>query len=88
MPSCWLGVEWAAAALSGAGPGEALSCLADVAEPARAGPPGAAELVAALPRSGHPQAGRVARALTEFLASGAPRSVEHQLQVTVRLTRW
>jgi hypothetical protein len=84
----WLAVEWAAAALSGAGPDEALSYLADAADPSPDGPPNAALLVAALPSSGHPQADQVAQELTAFLASGAPRSIEHQLQVTVRLIRW
>ena len=83
----WLGVEWAAAALEHAGPDEALSYLADAADPTSDDPPGARDLIAALPRSGHPQAAQVAQALTEFLASGAPRSIEHQLQLTVRLTR-
>jgi hypothetical protein len=84
----WLGVEWATAALQHAGPDEALSCLADAADPASDDPPGARDLIAALPRSGHPQAAQVAQALTEFLTSSAPRSIEHQLQLTVRLTRW
>jgi len=84
----WLAAEWAAAALASAGPDEALSYLADAADPSPDGPPDAALLVAALPHSGHPQADQVARDLTAFLASGRPRSIEHHLQVTVRLTRW
>ncbi|HEY6797873.1 MAG TPA: plasmid pRiA4b ORF-3 family protein [Kineosporiaceae bacterium] len=84
----WLAVEWAAAALPLCGPDEALSYLADAADPSPDGPPSAAVLVAALPRSGHPQADEVAQALAAFLASGAPRSIEHQLQVTVRLAGW
>lgn len=93
-------MEWAAAALVDAGPDEALSYLADAAHAAAApdaavavaptpdDPARAQDLIAALPGSGHPQAAQVAQALAEFLASGAPRSIEHQLQVTVRLARW
>jgi hypothetical protein len=84
----WLGVERAAAALPVAGPDEALSCLADAAGRRSGDQPDAQELVAALPGSGHPQAAQVAQSLTEFLASGAPRSIEHQLQVTIRLSHW
>ena len=66
----------AAAALVDAGPDEALSYLADAADPTSEDPLDAHELVAALPGSGHPQAAQAAQAaqaLTEFLASGAPR---------------
>jgi len=84
----WLGVEWAAAALADAGPDEALSLLSDAADTSRNERPDARQLLAAVPGSGHPQAEQVTRALTEFLASGAPRSIEHQLQVTIRLSRW
>ena len=84
----WLGVESAAAALSGAGPDEALSCLADTAGGARGDRPDPRQLLAAVPGSGHRQAEQVTVALTKFLASGKPRSMEHQLQVTVRLSRW
>jgi hypothetical protein len=84
----WLGVEAAAAALPGAGPDEALSFLADAADRTRGDRPDARQLLAAVAASGHPQAEQVAAALTEFLASDAPRSIEHQLDVTVRLSRW
>jgi hypothetical protein len=84
----WLGVERAAAALSNAGPDEALSFLAAAADRAPDDRPVARDLLAAVPDSGHPQAGQVTAALTEFLASGASRSIEHQLQVTVRLDQW
>jgi hypothetical protein len=84
----WLGVEWAAAALSDVGPDETLSFLADGAGRARGDWPDARQLLAAVPGSGHPQAQQVTAALTEFLASGAPRSIEHQLEVTIRLSRW
>jgi hypothetical protein len=84
----WLGVESAAAAVPGAGPDEALSFLADAAGPARHDRPDARRLLAAVPGSGHPQAEHLTTALTGFLASGAPLSIEHQLQVTVRLNRW
>jgi hypothetical protein len=84
----WLGVEWAATALTGAGPDEALSCLADAVDRTRSDRPGPRQLLAAVPDSAHPQAEQVTAALTEFLASGKPRSIEHQFQVTVRLSRW
>jgi hypothetical protein len=84
----WLGVEWAVAALPDAGPDEALSFLAAAASRAPDGRPCAQQLLAAVPGCGHPQAEQLTAALTEFLASGAPRSIEHQLQVTVRLNQW
>jgi hypothetical protein len=71
-----------------AGPDEALSYLADAARPTSDARPSAEELVAAVANSSHPQAAQVVQALTGFIASGEPRSMEHQLLVTVRLTRW
>jgi hypothetical protein len=86
----WAGVDQAAAALTNAGPDEALCRLAVAAATGqpRDERPGAQELLQALPGSGHPQAGQLAQALAEFLESGEPRSIEQQLQVTVRLSRW
>jgi hypothetical protein len=90
----WLGVEWAAAALVDIGPDEALCYLADTpvsesgVDPVPGDPARAQALIAAIPGSGHPQAQQVAQTLTDFLASGALRSIDHQLQVTVRLTGW
>jgi hypothetical protein len=84
----WLAVEAAAAALPVAGPDEALSLLADAAGRTRGDRPDARHLVAAVPDSDHPHAEQVATALSGFLDSGAPLSIEQQLQVTVRLSRW
>ena len=76
----WLGVEWAAAALVASGPDEALSCLAGAADPTTDDHAGGPDLIATLPSSGHPQAAQVAQALTEFIASGAPRSIERNFR--------
>jgi hypothetical protein len=82
--------EWPAATvlahLRTAGPDADLSEAA--IDPVPGDPARAQALIAALPGSGHPQAQQVAQALTDFLASGALRSIDHQLQVTVRLTGW
>lgn len=38
--------------------------------------------------TGHPDAGRLAESLSEFAASGAPRSVDQVVQIKVTLTGW
>ena len=86
--SWWLAVEAAAAALPLAGPDEALSVLSDATRRTCDERPDARHLVDAVPDSDHPHAEQVATALSGFLGSGAPLSIEQQLQVTVRLSRW
>lgn len=79
----WLAIEFAAAALSAAGPDDALSQVyADI--------PGAdlGSRLAAVRASGHPEAQSLAEALTSFLASGAPRTIDQVLQLKVTLLRW
>jgi hypothetical protein len=76
----WLAVEAAAAALAGPGPDEALTLVYE-------GMPGSdVDLrIAAVGASGHPEAEAVARALTTFVGSGRPRTIDrvHQLKVTL-----
>ncbi len=76
----WLGVEAAAAALEDKGPDEALSRVWE-------NMPGAdldARLAAAR-ATGHPDAGALARAVAEFAASGAPRSIDQVAELKVSL---
>lgn len=84
----WLAVEAAAAALPLAGPDEALSCLADAAGRTGGNRPDARHLVTTLSGSSHPHAERLGTALTGFLDSRPILSIDHELQVTVRLSRW
>jgi hypothetical protein len=79
----WLVVEAAAAALAGPGPDEALSCVYE-------GIPGPdlGSRIAAVDGSGHPDAEALSRALAEFAASGAPRTVDRVLQLKVTLAGW
>ncbi|GIJ57717.1 hypothetical protein Vau01_052330 [Virgisporangium aurantiacum] len=79
----WLAVEFAAGALTGAGPDEALSCVYD----AFPGPELDSRLVA-VNASGHPEGTALAEALAAFVASGAPRAVDQALQLKVTLARW
>lgn len=76
----WLGAESAAAALDAKGPDEAL-CV--VWESVRG--EDLADRLAAVRASGHPAAGRLARALAEFTASGVPRSIDQGVQFKVTL---
>jgi hypothetical protein len=78
----WLAAESAAAALDGKGPDEAL-CV--VWESMRG--EDLAGRLAVLRETGHPAAGELARALTEFTASGAPRSIDQGVQLKVTLKR-
>jgi hypothetical protein len=79
----WLAADRAAAALTDSGPDEALTC---VYETMPGSDPGSR--LAAVRASGHPDAETLARALAEFAASGAPRSVDQVIQLKVTLARW
>src|SRR5260221_1489066 len=79
----WLATESAAAALDGQGPDEAL-CLLWESVP---GDDLAARL-AVVGETGHPAAGDLARALTEFMESGALRSIDQGVQLKVTLKGW
>ena len=76
----WLAAEVAAAALDAKGPDEALSVLWESVRgedlPGR---------LAVVREAGHPAAGELARALTEFTALGGPRSIDQGLQLKVTL---
>ena len=78
----WLGVEAAAVALADKGPDEALSRVWELM-------PGADldARLAAVRGTGHPDAGVVARAVAEFAASGAPRSIDQVAELKVSLAR-
>ena len=78
----WLGVEGAAAALEDTGPDEALSRLWETM-------PGEDldACLAAARATGHPDAGPLAQAVAEFIASGAPRSIDQVPQLKVSLAR-
>src|SRR5260221_5307278 len=78
----WLATESAAAALDGKGVDEAL-CV--VWESVRG--EDLADRLAVVRATGHPAAGKLARALTEFTASGVPRSVDQGVQLKVTLKR-
>ena len=79
----WLAAESAAAALDGKGPDEAL-CLLWESVP---GDDLAARL-AVVRETGHPAAEKLARALNEFMESGAPRSIDQGVQLKVALKGW
>lgn len=72
----WLAAESAAAALDAKGPDEAL-CV--VWESVRG--EDLAGRLAVVRATGHPAAGKLARALTEFTASGVPRSIDQGVQL-------
>ena len=76
----WLGTESAAAALDAKGPDEAL-CV--VWESVRG--EDLAGRLAVVRETGHPAAGKLARALTGFAASGVPRSIDQGVQLKVTL---
>jgi hypothetical protein len=77
----WLATEHAAAALEGPGPDEALSTVYE-----RVPGKDAQTRLAAMADSGHPEADRVVRTLTDFVSSGVPRSVDQVFQLKVILT--
>jgi hypothetical protein len=76
----WLAVEAAAAALAGPGPDEALTLVYEGMPSSDVG-----SRIAAVGASRHPEAKAVMRALTAFVASGQPRTIDrvHQLKVTL-----
>jgi hypothetical protein len=76
----WLAVEGAAAALEEKGADEALSRVWESM-------PGADldDRLAAVRATGHPDADALAKAVAEFAASGAPRSIEQVAQLKVAL---
>jgi len=80
----WLAAESAAAALGGKGPDEALCVLWETVR----GEDLAGRL-AVVRGTGHPAAGKLARALTEFTAPGVPRSIDQgmELKVTLKHTK-
>jgi len=76
----WLGVEAAAAALEDQGADEALTRVWESM-------PGADldDCLAGVRATGHPDAGALARAVAEFAASGAPRSIDQVTELKVSL---
>ena len=79
----WLAVEFAAAALEGPGPDEALTVVVDRV------PGGSLDSrLAAVAGTGHPDAARVASAVREFVGSGAIPSIDQVYQLKVGLERW
>lgn len=79
----WLAVEHAAAALEGAGPDEALALVYD-----RIPGTDLQSRLDAVAGCDHPDAGRVAAALTAFVSSGVARSVDQVYQLKVVLMHW
>jgi hypothetical protein len=79
----WLGVEGAAAALADQGPDEALSRVWESM-------PGEDldDRLAAVRATGHPEADALARAVADFAASGAPRSIDQVAQLKVSLAHF
>jgi hypothetical protein len=77
----WLAVEAAAAALDDKGPDEALSRVWESM-------PGADldTRLAQVPATGHPDAAELSRAVAEFAASGAPRSIDQAAELKVSLS--
>jgi len=76
----WLAVEGAAAALEDKGPDEALSRVWESMTGADLD-----DRLAAVRATGHPDADALARAVAEFAASGAPRSIDQVAQLKVTL---
>jgi hypothetical protein len=76
----WLRVEAAAAALEEKGPDEALTELSESMQDL-----GLEEMFTKALGTGHPDAPDVVRAVTEFIASGAPRSVDTVAELKVTL---
>jgi hypothetical protein len=76
----WLGVEGAAAALEGTGPDEALSRVWESMAGANLD-----DRLAAVRATGHPDADALVQAVAEFVASGAPRSIDQVAQLKVSL---
>ena len=76
----WLAVEFAAAALEGPGPDEALTVVFD-----RVPGESLESRLAAAVDTGHPDAARLAAALREFVASGITASIDQVYQLKVAL---
>jgi hypothetical protein len=79
----WLAAESAAAALDGQGRDEAL-CLLWESVPGD----GLAARLAVVRETGHPAAEKLARVLSEFMESDAPRSIDQGVQLKVALKGW
>jgi Plasmid pRiA4b ORF-3-like protein len=79
----WLAAESAAAALEAKGPDEALCMLQESVRGEDL-----ADRLVVVAEAGHPAAGELARALTEFTASGEPRSIDQGVQLKVTLKHW
>lgn len=77
----WLAVERAAIAVAEGNPDEALTTLW-VSLPGE----NAEDRLSIATDTGHPEAGAVAKAIADFIASGAPRSIDQVLQLKVTLT--
>ena len=77
----WVGAEAAAAALHEAGPDEALCCIWDTID----GDDDIAKRLAGVRASGHPEAEYVASSVEAFVASGAPLTIRHGVQLKVAL---
>jgi hypothetical protein len=76
----WLAVEFAAVALEGPGPDEALTVVFD-----RVPGESVESRLAAVADTGHPDAARVAAAVRAFVASGATPSIDQVYQLKVGL---
>jgi hypothetical protein len=79
----WLAVEFAAAALEGPGPDEALTVVFD-----RVPGESLESRLTVVADTGHPDAGRVAAAVRAFVASGATPSIDQVYQLKVGLLHW
>lgn len=79
----WLAVEFAAAALEGPGPDEALTVVFD-----RVPGESLESRLAVVADTVHPDAGRVAAAVRAFVASGATPSIDQVYQLKVVLVHW
>ena len=79
----WLAVDGAAAALEDKGPDEALSRVWESMAGADLD-----DRLATVRATGHPDADALARAVAEFAASGAPRSIDQVAQLKVSLARF
>jgi hypothetical protein len=77
----WLAVEQAAVAVAKGNPDEALTVVSESLPG-----DGIDDCLASAAATGHPEADAVARAVADFAASGAPRSIDTVLQVKVALS--
>jgi hypothetical protein len=79
----WLAIEFAAAALDGPGPDEALTVVSD-----RVPGESVESLLVAVADTGHPDAARVVAAVRAFVASGVTPSIDQVCQLKVGLVHW